>query len=294
MGKTAEQILKAAAQRGLMPTSLSSAELRQVARELRERALFSARCTSVDFISSLANVLDDYLAGNTNLGDARLRLIKSLRSLGYDPATGFRGHEGKVDPAVKGSLRDLSSAKRLNLILDTQKSLVYGAAEKKRGLDALDFEPAWELMRLQGSDVPRGFRKTAAGLVRVPGASWQERWTFCGGTLYDGDRMVALKTDPIWDMLGDSANFSDAMDVDYPPFAFNSGYNWVGVSRRECDELGIDYSGQHAPDDGDEPLTGEPPRMGAKSIPADLRSTVADFLGAEIEGDTFVAKGGAA
>jgi len=242
----------------------------------------------VEFLCDLANVLDDFLAGNINQADARLRLLKSLDEQGYYPLTGFALQAGFVPPAVKGSLRDFSSAKRLNLILETQESLVYGAARKKSGLDALDIEPAWELIRTQYSAVPRGFRKTAVGLIPVPGASWQERWTTCGGTLFEGERMIALKTDPIWGMIGDSATFPDALDVDYPPFAFNSGYSWVGMSREECDELGIDYSGQREPED-DESLTGEPPKMGAKKVPPDLRLSVADFLDADIEGDTFIA-----
>jgi len=302
MGRTAETILAEAAKRELLPTSLSSAEIRtQVAKELRQRALFSARCTQVHFLADLANVLDAYLAGKINLADARLRLIGSLRSLGYDPATGFAGHAGKVPPALRGTLRDLSSAKRLNLILDTQKELVYSAAQEKKGLQGVELEryPAWELVRTARRDVPRGYRKTAAGLIPVAGDSWPERWTFCGGTLYEGDRMIALKTDTIWELLGSSANFSDALDVSRPPFAFNSGYNWIPVRYDECDELGIDYSGQREPSDNEGAdssgfmFTGEPPRTGMESVPTDLLLAAQKYLRGRRAGKTFVMKGGA-
>ena len=56
--------------------------------------------------------------------------------------------------------------------------------------------------------------------------------------------MIALKGHPIWEQLGSSANFNDALDVDYPPFAFRSGM-WVRpVDRATCVALGFDLSAQ--------------------------------------------------
>ena len=51
--------------------------------------------------------------------------------------------------------------------------------------------------------------------------------------------MIALKGDPVWGELGSHGNFSDALDVDHPPFAFNSGMGWDEVDEEECAALEI-------------------------------------------------------
>ena len=104
------------------------------------------------------------------------------------------------------------------------------AAEDKK-VNYKDF-PAWELVRVEPRDIPRG----ASG---KPGdLSWPDRWKQCGGKLFDG-RMIANKLDPIWGMLGDSEEFDDAVDSEVPPFAYNSGYGWNEVDAQTCKELGV-------------------------------------------------------
>ena len=51
--------------------------------------------------------------------------------------------------------------------------------------------------------------------------------------------MIALKSDPVWQTIGDSTLFPDALGNPYPPFAFNSGM-WVrDVSREDAIALGL-------------------------------------------------------
>jgi len=52
-------------------------------------------------------------------------------------------------------------------------------------------------------------------------------------------RMIALKADPVWGELGSYGNFDDALGVDHPPFAFNSGMGWREITRAECVALGV-------------------------------------------------------
>jgi hypothetical protein len=101
-----------------------------------------------------------------------------------------------------------------------------GAGQKFRGehADMLPSYPAWELVRVMPVMVPR---------------DWPSRWTIAGGKFAIGGRMIALKGDPIWGELGSYDNFPDALGVDYPPFAFNSGMGWKAVSTEECQRLGI-------------------------------------------------------
>jgi len=51
--------------------------------------------------------------------------------------------------------------------------------------------------------------------------------------------MIALKNSDIWDRLGDSNTFPDALGNPYPPFAFNSGMGVEDVSRTEAEQLGV-------------------------------------------------------
>ncbi|MGN0886658.1 MAG: hypothetical protein ACI4RT_06635 [Candidatus Spyradenecus sp.] len=55
-----------------------------------------------------------------------------------------------------------------------------------------------------------------------------------------GRRMVALKSSPIWEALGNGAGgFRDTLGNPYPPFAYGSSYEWSELSRAEAQALGL-------------------------------------------------------
>jgi hypothetical protein len=215
-----------------LPTSLGSEDIRRLARDVRANSVFSARATNAIYISRLKEVSDALAAGTMDEASARLALLETLRAVGYTPEGGFPDDPpGRVPPAVKGTLQDLSSFRRLRLVVETQADLTRGAARKLRGEDPdlLPTVPAWELVREIDVDVPR---------------DWPTRWAIAGGEmtidpLLGRARMIALKGAPIWEKLGDSEIFSDALDVAHPPFCFNSGMGWAGVFSTDCDRLGI-------------------------------------------------------
>lgn len=229
---------------GLLPTHLSSAELREEwGADLRARSLFSARTTKADVLEGYRGQLREMLDGKTNIATARAKIQDMLDGLGYDPERGgFEGEE--VEPAERGTLRDLASNERIDLVLRTNVAQVAGFAETQRamGSEELYWFPAWELIRVATVTTPRGKRRTKEGLVDDPGKDWPSRWEKAGGDFYDG-HMIALKDDPIWQRLGDSALFADALDTSYPPWAFNSGYGRREVPRRECLLLGLVSTG---------------------------------------------------
>ena len=101
--------------------------------------------------------------------------------------------------------------------------------------------PALEHARRYERDVPRGFRLGKGGaLLAEPDQDWPSRWEAAGGTLTDDGRMVALKSDPIWQALGDGeGGYDDTLGNDFPPFAFNSGYGVYEIQRDEAIELGL-------------------------------------------------------
>lgn len=219
--------LVAAQGRGVMPTQLDTAGLRQLSAGLRARSFFAARGTSAIFVSKIKEVTEQLAAGDIGEADARLALIETLRAIGYTPEGGFPdAPAGAVPPAIEGTLQDLSSFRRLDLIVRTNRELATGAGLQMRGHspDRLEAYPAWELVRVMEVETPR---------------DWPSRWKLAGGEQLDGGHMIALKGDPIWGELGSSANFDDALDVDHPPFAFQSGMGWREVSRTEAEQLGV-------------------------------------------------------
>jgi hypothetical protein len=188
--------------RGILPTALGSARARGIFRRAAQVwAVFSARTTSAIYLQGLRDRLEMLMTGgfDNDLPKLRLELKRLLTQLAYDPATGFPGDEElDIPPAEPGSLQDLASDARLNLILKTQEKLTRGAAQKARGLERMDFFPAWELVRVGERRVPRGSMGTIG---------WGRRWMESGGPvpLIDADglpRLIALKTDPIWEALG--------------------------------------------------------------------------------------------
>lgn len=249
-----------ASKRGEMPTSMGTAELRAMGADVLARSVFTARGTKAIYVSKIKEVIDKLAAGDISEGQARTALYETLDALGYDAEKGgFPGEE--VEPAMKGSLQDLRSFRRMDLIVRTQLDLMQGAGLQLRGMtpDRLRAFPAWELVRVSDVAVPR---------------DWPSRWTIAGGKRYLPDPstetadmiarvqkefyahknlgastgMIALKGDPIWGELGSYDNFQDALGVDHPPFAFNSGMGWDEISAADCQALGITGPDGETPD----------------------------------------------
>lgn len=228
----------AAKDRGAFATGLDTAGIRELAAEVRYTGVWTARGTSLVFAQEIQSAVDDILADKIDPQAGMLRLKLKLAALGYDPEIGGFP-DAKVAPVTKGTLQDLSSFRRMKLIIETQVALMTGRGDKMRGEtpEELQAFPAWELIRT----LPRGTHR-----------EWPSRWHIAGGkepgpefpknahrVLYQSTGMIAFKGDPVWGELGSSENFKDALDVDHPPFAFESGMGWKAVSRARCEALGI-------------------------------------------------------
>ena len=203
--------------KGIMPTTLDTAGLDQLEAGIRRYATFSAqvsRAEILDGISSVvAQVVDPTATGGqpgtaVDVPLARTKLLELLQDIGYTPAEGDAG-----------TIKDLSSFRRLDLIVRTNTLMAQGLGQhvQANDPDVLDAFPAQELFRLQQRTVPR---------------DWIMRWRGAGGHFYGGGRMIALKDDDIWTRISRFEN-------PYPPFDFNSGM-WVKpVSRREALAFGL-------------------------------------------------------
>lgn len=195
--------------KGLLPTTATSAQLARLPAAIRAAAQFSATVANADYLQQIQSLIDQSLSAQTDAPRIRLALRDALRALSYDPY---------AEPGVYGTIKDLSSDQRLDLIIRMQTQFAQAAGKRARDLApaALDAAPAQELFRLEDRAEPR---------------PWPQRWAANGGQFYGGGRMIALKTDPVWENIS-------AFGQPYPPFDFNSGM-WVrDILRPEALALG--------------------------------------------------------
>lgn len=218
----------------LLPTDLGSAEIRdQIATEILQRSVFSARMADAHYLKRLRDVCVLLLSGEINQATARADLGSLLEQMGFSPLT----QDATGATVIDGSLANPASERRLQLILDTQTQMAASVARLNNQTgDTIYLTPAWELIRFE----PR----------RVPRPDWRDRWNAAGESVgwegaltargVTGDRMIALKTSPIWQALGNGeGGYTDTLGNPYPPFAYSSGLDWIGVDRDECISLGL-------------------------------------------------------
>jgi hypothetical protein len=254
------------AEKSDLPTQLTSAELRNLGADVLRQSLFSARMSNAAAVQALRTAINNILSRTDglsadNLAEARLKMKQLGHLLGYDPESGFPGE--KAEPAEAGSLRDIFSTDRLNLIFKTQQMMTQGAAKNIWGNepDALEQYPAWELTRVASVEIPRGEKKVKGGVESDPENAWDSahgRWQAALDETGDEDaqkifddtgRMIARKDSPMWQALGDGAGgYDDTLGNDYEPYAFNSGMGRVEISAKEFEELGGDARGTEATD----------------------------------------------
>lgn len=237
------------AQRKILPTTLGTEELRSLGGDVKRWAVFSAKISKAEALQEINDVTREIIRGITpkdeetfvytakdgtqevrrkkplqlSIPDAKYQLRQKFRELGVMVE----------NPAKIGTIEDPESDARLQLIVQTQEELAYnyGKFISNQDPDLLDLWPCQELVRVSPSLVQR---------------DWKARWKLCGGHLYEG-RMIALKNSDIWDRLGDSTTFPDALGNPYPPFAFNSGMSVEDISRSEAERLGVILPNTPAP-----------------------------------------------
>ena len=246
--------------KGLMPTSLDTVGLRALDAGIRRQAVFSARTLMTDYLAKIKEVTTSVInpsqetridpdTGESrqvtvgfNPATARQELRDKLAALGYAPSD---------DEA--GTITDLASSERINLVVKTNVELAQGAGNYIAGHDddVLDAWPAQELYRQEGRDQTRNWDgRNPQGDKTLTG--FGSRWMFAAQASSDADaarimeetgRMIALKSSGIWQALGD---FEDGLGNPYPPFAFNSGM-WVrDVPRKTAVDLGLIEAGEPA------------------------------------------------
>ena len=195
-------------QKALVGSNLDSSQWNQIQAAFRNRAFFSSRIAEVNILSALRGRVAEYAKGETDISKIRMLIRQDLETLKYSP-----------DLGEENTIRDLYSQARLDTIIKTNVAQARGFMQYAEGLSAGAFAafPAQEFVRVAHRQHPR--------------ADWPQRWRKAGGRLYNG-RMIALKTDPVWEKLSVFGN-------PFPPFDWGSGMGVMDVDRKTAIDLGL-------------------------------------------------------
>lgn len=202
----AEQVLG----RALAASILDSSQWSAVQAGLRDRAFFSAKVDNLRQLSAMRDACAKVASGKLDESQARLAIREALDKTGY-----------KAEK--EGGLQDLRSQRRLDLIIQTNVAQARGYVRYLEGTSAgaLAAFPCQELVRVRQ---PKGGAKAMR--------DWPRKWRENGGSFFGPERMIALKTDPIWSNI---SRFGHP----WPPFDFNSGMGVRDVGRREAIRYGV-------------------------------------------------------
>lgn len=219
--RTLEHALRKVRAARRLRNELSSEELGQIRKGILQRSVFSAKVTKAKFLDGIKDVTEKVLRKEINPLDAR-EALKEIATRG-----GYRAPKG-----LKGTIQDLTSNQRLDLIVRTNRDMARGFGRFVDAQKSLDKFPWWELYRAEPRAEPR---------------NWSLRWGAAGGGRRGG-KMVAQINDPIWSRIS-------AFSLPYPPFDYNSGMSIRRVSVESGAKLGMkkpkDQKPKRIPDFGD-------------------------------------------
>lgn len=222
--------------RTVLPADLSSMEIGKLGANITQRAVLSAKVTHTGILQRLDELITRIVSPETigeraaaageymDIPRARESMKEFLRSIHYTP-----------EAAKRGTIQDISSDARINLMLKTGADMSRWAGHYRKSQDRvlLDEFPAQELKRFEQRKEKR---------------AWRTIWQTNGGRVFSGGssefdgRLIALKNDPIWTAISD-------FGLPYPPFAFGSGVGVSPVDRDEAITFGlIDRDTQIEPD----------------------------------------------
>lgn len=239
-----EEAMKSLAARGVLPTNMGTRELRELGAGFHRQNFTSAKTLLTDLLDGYKKAVEEIInpttqqradrvtpenpQGNVSTGldlpTARLQIKQLQEKLGM-----VKGD---------GSIKDLTSDARINLVIKTNRDTMRGAGQfiQSQSDEVLVTNPAWELFRLKDPRDPKSKR------------DWKGRWQIAAAAAGDTDalhvfghmgRMIARKDSPIWNEIGSSNNFDDGLDNPFPPFAFNSGMDVRDISYTEAVAIGL-------------------------------------------------------
>lgn len=199
--------------KALVGSGLDSSGWSTIQAGIRDRAFFSSQVNQAKIVYAMRKNVADLVGGGKSPSEVRRDLRAYLDSIGYDAGEN------------RGTIKDLMTKARLDVMMKTNADQAKGYASHLRATTAgaiLAF-PAYELIRVQQRKMPR---------------DWHSRWIKAAnavgweGVSRDTDRMIALKTSPVWAELSVFGN-------PFPPFDYNSGMGIRDIAKSVCREIGL-------------------------------------------------------
>jgi hypothetical protein len=207
--------------RSLITSQLTSEQWGRVPVALRERAFFSSRVESAQFLQRARNSIADFVQvhretldnGETALKTgSRADFIKQMQDFALSNGLGeIEPGEEEGATKVPNKLTNLASERRLGLIFDTQtrQAQDFGYWQQGQDPDVLDAFPAQRFIRVQPVKEPRDMHQHHEGEVH-------------------------LKSDlQFW--IGLNADFG----VPWGPWGWGCGHDVEDVDRAEAERLGL-------------------------------------------------------
>ena len=178
-----EEAIKRLKARKEIGSRLTSKQWAEVSASIRDRAFFSSRVASARFLQSAKRAIDDFLTAQ------REEVITPTGEITTVLKTGSRGDfinmmqevaeregmgnplpqgMGKADQSMITQMMDVSSARRLGLIFETNLRSAYGYGNFQASVDpdVTETFPAWRFVRIANVKEPRPLHKKNEGVVR--------------------------------------------------------------------------------------------------------------------------------
>jgi len=190
-----------------VPSEMTTRDWAGVRREVRERSFFMAAVAKAEVLQVYQDTTRRVISGELSEQEARRALREGLAAVGYLPR-----------PGEEGSIKDLSTVRRQNVTLRTNRAMAYNKSAYDKQLRALKAYPAKRMVRLQNKMVPR---------------DWPARWREQAGQPgVNASEMAALVLSPVWVTLSRFGN-------PYPPYDFGSGMGDEPVGKAQAEEWGL-------------------------------------------------------
>lgn len=193
----------------LLPLQLTADQWEGMRADIRERAFFMALVDEVHILQQHRDAVKEMITGSISKTDAREAIGDYLAAAGYQPPVG-----------KEGTIQDLRTAQRQNLVLETNLAMVSGYAQQELYRGSLAY-PAQRLARIAEREEERNWP-----------SRWRAAYSQVGGAGASAEEMVALNESPIWAALS-------RFGLSYPPYDYNSGMGRRPVSWNDARRLGL-------------------------------------------------------
>jgi hypothetical protein len=243
--------------KSVIGSKMTSAEWADVPVQLRDRAFFSSQVESIRFLDRAKMPISDFLQANREMTPEGPALAMGSRAQFVDVLREFAQREGlgPLTPEDAGTIKDITSERRLALIFDTQTRQAgdYGYWRQGMDPDVLNEFPAQRFVRVQEVKQERDSHQRFEG-------------------------QVYLKTDPIWANV-----INEDFGVPWGPWGWGCGHDVEDTDRAEAEQLGLVKPGEEI--QPDQRSFNDDLEASTKGLEPDLLTKLLEEFGDQVELD---------